>query len=81
LLDDLYIHIKLFDNHDLVHMYCYTRFNTQINQLSYNITKIHNSAFDSKSGEKRYNISQDSTTAFSTPKHIELMRNVSQGYT
>jgi uncharacterized protein YegL len=44
LTDDLYIHIKLYNNL-LGYMYCLARYNAQIYQQSYNITKIDDSLF------------------------------------
>jgi hypothetical protein len=44
LTDDLYIHIKLYNNLQ-GYMYCLARYNAQIYQQSYNITKIDSSLF------------------------------------
>tara|TARA_Y100000780_G_scaffold232377_1_gene263240 strand:+ start:6200 stop:7645 length:1446 start_codon:yes stop_codon:yes gene_type:complete len=83
LLDDLYIHIKLFDMEEYNHMYCYARYNTQINQLSYNITKIDKSITNQGFNMlvPHHNMSQEKTTVFSTPMKCDMMRNVSQGHT
>lgn len=88
LLDDLYIHIKLFNNKHS-HMFCFTRYNAQVNQISYNITNINNCLRTTRYFEdedhiyvnnlNRHSLSQDPYGAFVTPYRSEMMRNVSIG--